>query len=130
MVDSVPKVDLIPQMDLSRLERVGDLLQFKNQLLNEDETARFQCLYYFDFPREGFCTSNCIFYEVNHRELFKTARINIAKDVDQVEEIDFIIVLRTLFCGDHDPTKTSAKFKSYRNHFEALWKDASAEEKS
>lgn len=130
MADLVPQFDLIPQAELSRLERVGDLLQFRNQLLNKDETARFQCLYYFDFPREGFCTSNCLFYEENHRVLFKTARINLAKDVDQVKEMDFISVLRTLFCGDHDLTQNSAKFRVYKNHFKALWKDASVEEKS
>jgi hypothetical protein len=119
---------LLPLIDVSKFERTASLLKIREQLTNDNLSARFQCLYY--IPGKENCTYNCRYYEDAHRGIFETASRVLLDDVDQVGTAEFLKVMRTLFCGDHDPFTGNINKKAYKKHLGALWECADEAEKN
>src|SRR5262245_26560929 len=92
---------LLPEPDISKLEHIATLQKFRDKLLTPGLRERFECPFF--ISRKGdYCKNDCQFYYINHPTNFRRASNYIKKHVDDVEKDDFIAVLRTFFCGEHD----------------------------
>jgi len=117
---------LLSPPDISQLPRIADLSKLRDQLLSDDPRTRYQCLYY-RRSMEVYCDRSCGSYSEDHRNIFNKARALCSQEVEEIQKENLITILRTLFCGDHDPLTSSERSRTYKPHFEKLWEGATVE---
>jgi hypothetical protein len=115
-------------MDL-HLRRIADLPTLLDQLLHNDLSARFACPFY-TLHREDYCNYDCTYYSAHHARIFRNAGKHLLRDAENVQKQNFVDVMRTLFCSDHDINSKRKDLQKYRLHLEGLWEDASREMKN
>lgn len=111
-----------PPEDLSKRGRLSSLIQVTDQLLSKDPQIRFQCLYFLS-TKNDHCQENCNDFWSAHKRLFNKATKILYGQEENVSEEQFIHVLRTIFCDDHDLMKQ--KQSEYQAYFKLLWQDSS-----
>lgn len=112
--------------DEARYNRISSLTTIQDQLLVDNEEKRFQCLFRYHNKKQGDCLDH---YDIEtHDVVFNNIANILTREPDQINEDDFVYIMRSLFCKLHNPSKE--QWEEWKTRLQTLWLGASSKDKA